>query len=91
VDFLHQPVLALADLSPRKPSAPAPGLKPEEAEPWAVLHQLVDAAVSPLSWYFKQGRTVLSINDHPEIRRVFDGFTAIPLQIRYTVGREGRD
>jgi DNA adenine methylase len=37
-----------------------------------------------------QGRVVLSINDHPEIRRVFDGFNLIPLQIRYTVGREGR-
>jgi DNA adenine methylase len=38
-----------------------------------------------------QGRAVLSINDHPEIRRVFEGFAVIPLQIRYTVGREGRD
>ena len=38
-----------------------------------------------------QGRAVLSINDHPEIRRVFEGFALIPLQIRYTVGREGRD
>ena len=38
-----------------------------------------------------QGRTVLSINDHPEIRRVFEGFVLISLQIRYTVGREGRD
>lgn len=37
-----------------------------------------------------QGRAILSINDHPEIRRVFDGFAMIPLQIRYTVGREGR-
>lgn len=37
-----------------------------------------------------QGRVVLSINDHPDIRRVFDGFNAIPLQIRYSVGREGR-
>jgi DNA adenine methylase len=38
-----------------------------------------------------QGRAVLSINDHPEIRRVFEGFALVPLQIRYTVGREGRD
>ncbi|KFN42312.1 DNA adenine methylase [Arenimonas oryziterrae] len=37
-----------------------------------------------------QGKVVLSINDHPEIRRVFAGFTTIPVQIRYTVGREGR-
>jgi len=35
-----------------------------------------------------QGKVVLSINDHPDIRRVFEGFTLIPLQIRYTVGRE---
>lgn len=35
-----------------------------------------------------QGRVVLSINDHPDIRRVFDGFTMIPLQIRYTIARE---
>ena len=38
-----------------------------------------------------QGRVVLSINDHPEIRRVFEGTTQIPLQIHYTVGRTGRD
>ena len=37
-----------------------------------------------------QGRAVLSINDHPDIRRVFEGFAMVPLQIRYTVGREGR-
>lgn len=38
-----------------------------------------------------QGRAVLSINDHPAIRRVFAGFAMIPLQIRYTAGREGRE
>ena len=37
-----------------------------------------------------QGKVVLSINDHPEIRRVFAGFTMIPLQLRYTMAREGR-
>ena len=37
-----------------------------------------------------QGRVVLSINDHPEIRRVFDGFAMIPLQLRYSIAREGR-
>ncbi len=36
------------------------------------------------------GKVVLSINDHPDIRRVFEGMNIIPLQIRYTVGREGR-
>lgn len=38
-----------------------------------------------------QGRAVLSINDHPDIRRVFEGFIVVPLQVRYTVGREGGD
>lgn len=38
-----------------------------------------------------QGRIVLSINDHPAIREVFSAFTQIPLQIRYSVAREGRD
>ena len=38
-----------------------------------------------------QGKVLLSINDHPDIRRVFEGFTVIPLQIRYTIGREGRE
>lgn len=37
-----------------------------------------------------QGRVILSINDHPEIRRVFDRFTMIPLQLRYTIARESR-
>ncbi|HZF97958.1 MAG TPA: hypothetical protein VEY92_06895 [Pseudoxanthomonas sp.] len=36
-----------------------------------------------------QGRAVLSINDHTEIPRVFDGMTQILLQIHYTVGRTG--
>lgn len=38
-----------------------------------------------------QGRAVLSINDHPDTRRVFEGFPMVPLQIRYTVGRAGRN
>ena len=35
-----------------------------------------------------QGKVILSINDHPEIRRVFDGMTMIPLQLRYTIARD---
>lgn len=35
-----------------------------------------------------QGRVILSINDHPEIRRVFAGFTLIPLQLKYTIARD---
>lgn len=31
------------------------------------------------------------MNDHPEIRRAFEAFATIPLQIRYTVGRGGRE
>lgn len=38
-----------------------------------------------------QGKVLLSINDHPDIRRVFDGFTMIPLQLKYTIAREGRE
>jgi DNA adenine methylase len=38
-----------------------------------------------------QGKVVLSINDHPAIRELFGRFTLVPLQIRYTIGREGRD
>jgi DNA adenine methylase len=38
-----------------------------------------------------QGRALMSINDHPDIRRVFDGFNLVPLQVRYTIAREGRD
>lgn len=38
-----------------------------------------------------QGKVVLSINDHPEIRRVFEGMTMIPLQLRYTIARDRGD
>src|SRR5690606_15203793 len=38
-----------------------------------------------------EGKVVLSINDHPEIRRVFAGMAMVPLQIRYTIAREGRE
>lgn len=33
-----------------------------------------------------QGRAILTINDHPDMRRVFDGFPAKTIPIRYTVG-----
>lgn len=32
------------------------------------------------------GGFVLSINDHPEIRKVFGGFDLVPLQLDYTIG-----
>ena len=38
-----------------------------------------------------QGKVVLSINDHPAIRALFGHFTLVPLQLRYSIGREGRD
>ena len=38
-----------------------------------------------------QGKVILSINDHPAIRELFGRFNLVPLQIRYTIGREGRD
>lgn len=38
-----------------------------------------------------QGKVVLSINDHPDIRRVFDAFNVRPLDITYTVGVKSAD
>lgn len=35
-----------------------------------------------------KGRAILSLNDHPEIRRVFDGFHIETVPIQYTVGLE---
>jgi DNA adenine methylase len=32
------------------------------------------------------GRFILSLNDHPEVRRIFDGFAIDGEQVRYTVG-----
>lgn len=37
-----------------------------------------------------QGKMLVSINDHPDIRRVFDGFEMEALDIQYTVGGGGR-
>jgi DNA adenine methylase len=33
-----------------------------------------------------KGRFILSLNDHPEVRRIFEGFTITPVPVRYTVG-----
>jgi len=38
-----------------------------------------------------KGKVILSINDHPEIRAVFDGFNIIPVQLRYTIARARGD
>ncbi len=35
-----------------------------------------------------KGRAIVSLNDHPEIRRVFDGFDIETVPIQYTVGLE---
>jgi DNA adenine methylase len=32
-----------------------------------------------------QGRFILSINDHPEVRRIFAGFSSIEADVRYTI------
>ena len=37
-----------------------------------------------------KGRPVLSINDHPEIRRIFEGFSISGLSTSYTIGREAK-
>ncbi|AKO18956.1 DNA adenine methylase [Xanthomonas oryzae] len=36
-----------------------------------------------------QGKAVISINDHPDIRRVFAGLDLVPLQLGYTIGSPG--
>jgi DNA adenine methylase len=33
-----------------------------------------------------KGRFILSLNDHPEVRRIFEGFTIASVPVRYTVG-----
>jgi DNA adenine methylase len=33
-----------------------------------------------------KGKVMVSINDHPDIRRVFDGFTMMGLDIKYSIG-----
>lgn len=37
-----------------------------------------------------KGKAILTINDHPDIRRVFQGFRSKRVQISYTVGGNGR-
>ena len=38
-----------------------------------------------------KGKVMVSINDHPDIRRAFDGFHMLELDIRYSVAnRHGR-
>jgi DNA adenine methylase len=38
----------------------------------------------------REGRFILSINDHPEVRRIFDGFTMEAVQTTYSVGGRGK-
>ncbi|MEX3691902.1 DNA adenine methylase [Paraburkholderia sp. BR14263] len=38
-----------------------------------------------------KGKAIVSLNDHPDIRRVFEGFRIETADIRYTVGGGGRD
>ena len=33
-----------------------------------------------------KGKVMVSINDHPDIRRVFNGFTMMGLDIKYAIG-----
>lgn len=37
-----------------------------------------------------KGRAIVSLNDHPDIRRVFDGFHIEAVPIQYTLGGGGR-
>jgi DNA adenine methylase len=36
-----------------------------------------------------KGRFLLSLNDHPDVRRLFEGFTIDPVPVRYTVAGMG--
>jgi DNA adenine methylase len=38
-----------------------------------------------------KGKAIISINDHPDIRRVFDGFQLETAEIQYTVGGGGKN
>jgi DNA adenine methylase len=38
-----------------------------------------------------KGRAIVSLNDHPDIRRAFDGFHMEMVDIKYTVGGGGRE
>ncbi|KLU28126.1 restriction endonuclease subunit M [Caballeronia mineralivorans PML1(12)] len=38
-----------------------------------------------------KGRAIVSLNDHPDIRRAFDGFHIETVDIKYTVGGGGRE
>jgi DNA adenine methylase len=38
-----------------------------------------------------QGKALLSINDHPEMRRIFASFPVVETSLRYTIGASGRD
>jgi hypothetical protein len=38
-----------------------------------------------------KGRVIVSLNDHPDIRRAFDGFHIETVDIKYTVGGGGRE
>ena len=37
-----------------------------------------------------KGSAILTINDHPDMRRIFDGFSAQSQNIRYTIGGGGK-
>ena len=38
-----------------------------------------------------QGKALLSINDHPEMRRIFARFPVVETSLRYTIGKAGRE
>lgn len=38
-----------------------------------------------------KGRAIVSLNDHPDIRRAFEGFHIETVDIKYTVGGGGRE
>ena len=37
-----------------------------------------------------KGKAILTINDHPEMRKIFEGFAIKDVEISYTVGGGGK-
>ncbi|GHH52552.1 DNA adenine methylase [[Pseudomonas] boreopolis] len=52
--------------------------------PWGEYERLADKLRA------LQGKAVVSINDHPDIRSLFEGFDMVPLQLSYTIASADR-
>lgn len=57
-----------------------------QTEGYGVPFELEEYVAIAAALRAMRGRAVVSLNDHPEMRRVFDGFPAETVEITYTVG-----